>query len=670
MQADSTFSGPDGTFIKLTGNVLRAGNPLFERTWTITADGSLQATSFRDGASSTEWVSRGTAVASPGDDLRLELRAVDPETMQAGSLVCDLAVHAGQAAPVYRLQVFPAVRGVRISRHAAGATASQQSDSSSSHPGGAPTGVEAATPQGNRGAPAAQTPDAFACSPQHLRLVQVSLQDQTDEHNELVFERDWLLHTAERTLELTGCLFCLEEVLTGAGLVFVKEAPLPHARPAGLAGPDLVVQAASRTVALTGEEYPCAVLAYSGGRAGRIAVLHAYQRAIRPYVAGRDGLLLSNTWGDRNRDARIAAGFLQQEIAAGARLGVDVIQIDDGWQTGATSNSARAAAAGGVWEGYYAKQADFWSINAERFPDGLEPLVAAARKHGMRFGLWFSPDSSNDFANWQRDVQTILGLHRDLGIDYVKVDGVHLRSPIGARNLQAFFRTLLAESQGRIVFDLDVTAQIRPGYMGLIETGPLFVENRYTDWHRYWPHYTLRNLWKLSHYIDPVRLRMEWLNNQRNAEKYAGDPLAPATYRPDYLFATVMFASPLGWFEISSLPEAYFTEAAPLIAVWKAHRERIQRGTILPIGDPPDGVCWTGFISHDAEGLYVLAFRELNASAEWTIVVPSLCRVQAERIGERLGGDGEATLLPGGRIRVHVPDARRFLFARVPYEPV
>jgi alpha-galactosidase len=37
-----------------------------------------------------------------------------------------------------------------------------------------------------------------------------------------------------------------------------------------------------------------------------------------------------------------------------------------------------------------------------------------------------------------------------------------------------------------------------------------------------------------------------------------GDPLAPARYRPDYLFATVMFASPLGWFEVQHLPDAYF----------------------------------------------------------------------------------------------------------------
>ena len=108
--------------------------------------------------------------------------------------------------------------------------------------------------------------------------------------------------------------------------------------------------------------------------------------------------------------------------------------------------------------------------------------------------------------------------------------------------------TVLRESAGRIVFDLDVTAQLRPGYFGMIGTGPLFVENRYTDWHKYWPHQTLRNLWQLAWWVDPCRLRMEFLNQSRNTEKYADDPLAPSRYAPDTLFATVFFANPLGWF--------------------------------------------------------------------------------------------------------------------------
>src|SRR5205814_4827859 len=101
---------------------------------------------------------------------------------------------------------------------------------------------------------------------------------------------------------------------------------------------------------------------------------------------------------------------------------------------------------------------------------------------------------------------------------------------------------------------------------------------------KYWPHHTLRNLWMLSQSVDPVRLRMDFLNNARNTEKYQNDPLAPAAYDAAYLFATIMFSSPLGWFEVSQLPPQYVESASKLIAVWKQRREKLFAGQILPIG--------------------------------------------------------------------------------------
>jgi alpha-galactosidase len=53
---------------------------------------------------------------------------------------------------------------------------------------------------------------------------------------------------------------------------------------------------------------------------------------------------------------------------------------------------------------------------------------------------------------------------------------------------------VLHESQGRITLDLDVTAEVRPGYFSRMDTGRIFVENRCTDWRSYWPHHTLRNV--------------------------------------------------------------------------------------------------------------------------------------------------------------------------------
>jgi len=674
-----------GCFVELTGNRLSAGNERFRRTWRVGTDGLLYAESFRDGTGGTEWLASPAEQPAPvpagraglPDETRsLALNAVPkPLILEADSLTAELTASGEHLTLRYFFQIFPGCRGVRMRLTVEGDTsATGPTGIAEAEKPAEPTGIETDPAGLNTSTPGeTDTLDSLTLAPLHLRLTQVTLQDQTDNHNELAAEREWLLHPSERPLLLLGCLFFVEDVLTGAGLIFLKEAPLPQARP--VPSPyDLHVRPGDRRITLsghgadgTGEGYAFVTLAYADGPAGRTAALQQYQRCLRPYVPTRDGMFVSNTWGDRSRDGRINAAFMTQEIEAGPRLGVDVIQIDDGWQSGTTSNSVRAASSGGVWEGFYAAQKDFWSVNPERFPRGLEPLVQMAKKKGMRFGLWFAPDSSGDFAHWRRDADTILRLYRDLGIEYFKVDGVKLRSKTGERNLMAFFHHALSESAGRIVFDLDVTAEVRPGYFGLMQPGPLYVENRYTDWRKYWPHQTLRNLWKLAHYIDPLRLRMEFLNHARNIGKYTDDPLAPSLYAPDYLFATVMFSSPLGFFEVSKLPETYFAEAAPLISVWKEHREAIFSGTILPLGTAPDGVAWTGFasIAPDHRSAYILIFREASTSVEWHVTLPFLPDVKQPVAGMYLGGEGEAALLPGKEIGITILNPQRFLFTQV-----
>lgn len=664
--------------IGLEGNLLTAGNAGFRRTWQVAASGLLTPESFFDIVRGVEWLlNTGEAAPSPVGTLPDEPRRVILEafektsSIEAESLIAELVAVGEQVTLRYRLQIFPDCRGVRLHLQTQGVADSVVVSTETRETG--PTGIEVDSPTRTVEAPGSDLLESLTLAPLHLRLTQVILHDQTDRHNELVQEQEWLLHTAEHSLSLTGCLFYVEDVLTGAGLIFLKEAPLPHARPITTAQ-DLRVHPRDRRFQFTGHGadadsagYAFITLAYDGGIAGRIAALQQYQRCLRPIVPGRDARFVSNTWGDRNRDGRIRADFMAQEIAAGARLGVDVIQIDDGWQVGATSNSVRAKEEGGVWEGFYSARDNFWDVHPERFPDGLESLVASAREQGMRFGLWFGPDSAEDFAHWERDAITLIRLHQDLGIDYIKIDGVKLRSKVGERNLRALFDRVQTETQGCMVFDLDVTAETRPGYFGMVGVGPLFVENRYTDWHRYWPHQTLRTLWQLAHHVDPARLRMEWLNHTRNTELYANDPLAPARYRPDYLFATVMFSSPLGWFEMSHLPESYFIEAAPLIAVWKEHRDSLFAGTVLPIGAAPDGVAWTGFLSiaQGGRSAYLLAFRELSPAATWQIPVLSFLTTPAEPRGfVRLGGEGTAELQEGG-LRVQIPEAQRFFFGRL-----
>ena len=642
------------------------GNQHFERIWKI-SDGLLHAASFRDKDANLEWLAKPAAQPAPypGDALPKEDRAVTI-TAQSGpsspvgeaSLRVDMCA-AGRVSFTYQFQVFPAAHGVGIMFQTTGGSLATAS-AAESKPEMA-TGIE--TPPDANAAP--DTGDAlenFELAPPHLRFTQATLMDQTDNHNELAFENEWLLMPNETPFKLAGNVFYVENPLTGAGLVFLKQAPLPHARPVKTPQ-DIVVIPIRRQIRLVGLGYPFVVLTYTGGEFGRIAALQTWQRQLRRYEPGRDGLFLSNTWGDRSRDARINEAFILKEIEAGAKLGVDVIQVDDGWQKGRTINSA-APRGKGVWNGYWATDPDFWQPDPQRFPHGLTPLVQTARAHGMKFGLWFGPDSSGGMANWERDANRLLELHQKDGIDYFKIDSVKAVTPTTERQLHGFFDRVLRQSNGQVVFDLDVTAEIRPGYFGLPHVGPIFVENRYTDFHRYWPHQTLRNLWKLAHYVDPLRLRMELLNNRRNEPLYANDPLAPVRYQADALFAITMFANPLGWFEISNLPGEYVQELAPLVATWKRERAQMFAGTLAPIGTAPDGVAWTGFasVAADHHSGYLLLFRENNPRGEWQTGLPFFADGRYRLTP--LAGEGTAELC-NGKLTAQIPQPLRYLWLKV-----
>lgn len=655
-----------GCYAEWDDKEITVGNSLTERKWAIDK-GLLKAISLKDKKNDTEWLRQlGRQYAPyPGGGLAIEDRTLTfaslrgkQNPVEKDSLVVNLTAKGSINTLAYRFQIFPGSSSVTLqffTDSGVVATEGEKSDRKQAD------GIEGpSTPKKRRGQPIEALEDLLL-SPLHLRYTQVELKDQTDSYDELVFESTWLpLHDH---FEVACNIFHIEDALTQQGLIFIKLGPLPHARPVKSTW-DAKVAGGGRRVTFAGQGYPWTLITYSGGRPGRIAAIQDYQRCFREYQPHRDGMFLSNTWGDRSRDSRVNENFLLKEVEAGAQLGIDVVQVDDGWQAGKTGNSAFGK---GAWGNFRSANPEFWKPHPERFPNGLKPLVDAAREKGMKFGLWFGPDAEKDMENWELDAKVLLGSFEKEGVEYVKIDAVEMKSLTAEANLNRFYNKVLNETNGRVVFDADATAGIRPGYFGSIHVGPIFLENRYTDWKKYWPHHTLRNLWTLSSYVDPVRLRMEFLNQTRNAEKYGNDPLAPACYPPDTLFATVMFSSPLGWFETSNLPENYFTTISPLVKAWKKEREAIFSGHIIPIGQAPDGYAWTGFssTSKDRKSARIVVFRELNNKDTWSTEIPLLKNENATVT--ILGGKGSATY-KNGNLKVKIPETLQYLFLHVASE--
>jgi hypothetical protein len=455
------------------------------------------------------------------------------------------------------------------------------------------------------------------------RLKAVEFFDRTDVNNNLIRTVEAQSYT--RPLELKGNLLQVHPAEPGqAGIFILKEAPCSFVQ-LGYPGHDFKSIKNSITVDGAGlpdgglpagewiKLYASVVGVFDGTEPGFMRSLRSYQNSIRRTIPERDDMVMMNTWGDRNQDASISEPFLKAELDACKKLGVTHFQIDDGWQQGLSVNSANKT--GARWD-LWSKED--WVPNKERLPNGLKPIAEFARKKGVQLGLWFHPSNHNSYENWESDADVILGLYRDYGICYFKIDGIQLPDKLADHRLRLLFDRVSTESKGDVVINLDATAGNRTGYHYMNMYGNIFLENRYTDWGNYYPHWTLRNLWQLSAYVPSKNFQVEFLNKWRNRNVYGdNNPLAPYTIPFEYQFAITMTAQPLAWFEGTGLPEEA-AEISPVIKKYRNIQSRLHSGDVFPIGEEPDGYSWTGFqsIVNEHSG-YLLVFREKSSESSY-----------------------------------------------------
>lgn len=81
-----------------------------------------------------------------------------------------------------------------------------------------------------------------------------------------------------------------------------------------------------------------------------------------------------NTAFDFNED------MLVDLIGESKELGVDMFLLDDGWFGNKYKRSADTAGLGD------------WEVTADKLPGGLNALIQAAKKEGVKFGLWIEPE--------------------------------------------------------------------------------------------------------------------------------------------------------------------------------------------------------------------------------------------------------------------------------------
>ena len=479
--------------------------------------------------------------------------------------------------------------------------------------------------------------EAVGIQNEHVMIHVTELVDFTDVHNNVVFKHDELMFHAPWYNPLKGQFFVFDDYVEKEAFMLVKEAPCAFGRFCD-SDQDANFHKNERAyvkgfgVDFSGvKQFNHDIQLYNVtigvGKADKL--LSDYKKYYRnEWKDGDKGTFtMSNTWGDRNGDSRICEEFMLKEAEAGGKIGVDIIQLDDGWQKGLTANSrfVKKEKGEGVWgSGYYDTDPDFWMPAPHKFPSGFDKISDAIIENGAHVGLWFSPDFANDYENVDKDIETVVELHDKYHVKFFKIDGVNIiNSTIGTKLLH-FVKEIYKRTNNDINLDMDITGnQKRWGHLFNKHLGNLFLENRYAKNHpsrpgtyTYFPYSTLRNLWQLSEMIPAQRFQIEMPNRLLGIGSYKeNDILAPMNYTQDYLFAITMFACPLLWTEMSNLEKDDLETLAKITKIHKSIKKDLANLDVKPIGQEPFGVNFTGFTALDEKGKgYVLLFRDCTKS--------------------------------------------------------
>ncbi|GGJ53719.1 alpha-galactosidase [Deinococcus roseus] len=105
--------------------------------------------------------------------------------------------------------------------------------------------------------------------------------------------------------------------------------------------------------------------------------LHQHLRGQLPHP-GLTRKVLYNSWEATTFDVTVEGQSALAEVAA--RMGIELFVMDDGWFQGRHQDTAALG--------------DWWP-DAQKFPDGLNPLIEKVKGLGMDFGLWVEPEMVN-----------------------------------------------------------------------------------------------------------------------------------------------------------------------------------------------------------------------------------------------------------------------------------
>lgn len=323
-------------------------------------------------------------------------------------------------------------------------------------------------------------------------------------------------------------------------------------------------------------------IAYSGGKEGSQLALKEFDRLRYPVDPSRDIYLQANTWGSgRNKEASKEANILV-ELVSQADLGIDIQQIDDGWQT------------------------ENWKLREDWYPDGWKNVVAKSKETGVKLGLWA--------AAMPVTYEALKSHYDDAGFITYKLDFASLGKHENMDRLIGKIRKFIKYTDHKVRVNWDLTENApRFGYFWAKEYGCIYLENRKPDKPTnvvYIPALVLRDIWHVSQYTNINKFQTS-IQNVAMTNKEVSDAYL---YNDPYAVAIGLVGTPLFFQETHNYTQESRKQIKPLLATYKEHRKAMYDSYVFSIGNEPNNESWSGFQWYDPDKKlgYLMLYRELN----------------------------------------------------------
>ncbi|MDR3712987.1 MAG: hypothetical protein P4L51_09255 [Puia sp.] len=400
------------------------------------------------------------------------------------------------------------------------------------------------------------------------------------------------------------------------------------------------------------------VIPYRGDSTDALLALKEFDR-IRYPVRASDRYIMANTWGNSDTSPEGQGQYaareenVLKEIASQASLGVDVQQIDDGWQ-GRDYKQWRPAAGASMLSTVKGVQGPPYAI----YPNGWSTVKEYAAGKNVKLGLWASWTIPGEDLRWNYD---------NGGFRYVKLDFSSLDTKHRLDEFMAKVRSFVQYTHNTVRVNWDVTENApRVGYFYAREFGNVWLENRKPEVPVsviYKPYGVLRDSWQLAKYLNLNQFQLAIQNvdkiNRRLSDAYL--------YSNEYCTAIALMGSPMFFSLTQFYTDADREKIRKLLSAYKRDRDELFKGYIFPVGDLPDDSSWTGFqdlVPGAATG-WLLLFRELRNGKDTQAIRLEYIRNRSIEVTDLLTGKTEELLVDkAGYANFRIDKAADYRFYR------